>query len=536
MYKIMFVDDDPLVLRKLNQILDWTSLGFEVMASVTDGLQALDVMNTQIPDVMITDINMPNMDGIQLARKIKKAEHPIQLIMLTVNDSFGCAQAALNIGVTHYLLKPIEKNVLSELIYTVLDKLQDSRLHSEYVATLQDKALISEKMIKDKYLNWFVSGRQALSEEQIRNNFRLYNIPIEGSYFEILSIHMNDFAPSFSNDYPLHPLLSAALQCIENTLCNYENCIVFSDSFYHIIVLLGSAQAQPVLKQNPQLIAGSLRDTLLFELNMPVTIFYSRKYKSCQNIFRCYFETKYLSRYTQGIMAMGIISYENFISGSNSGTIDFDAIRSNILRSLRTGDLDRLRIYVDKTINAYAPAAAGFETYNIMRIDFIMTGILFMQENKANLRDIFDKYFDPLSEIAEKDEPMECIRFIHYFYEQMLIYANNNKISSGKKMVEKCMELIAQNIANPELSVKWLASQLYINDNYLSRQFHKETACSLLKYINNEKLEKARNYLNHGYQNLQTVSKMTGFSDPLYFSKCFKKKFGVAPSIYLNSS
>lgn len=200
---------------------------------------------------------------------------------------------------------------------------------------------------------------------------------------------------------------------------------------------------------------------------------------------------------------------------------------------MRLGDSETLKAYVQKVIFSFTPSSTSFENINIIRVDFIMTGIMFMQENKTALRDIFDKYFDPLTEIAEKDDPLDCIAFIQYFYDTMLTYTHSNKISSGKKIVEKCMELVEQNISNPELSVKWLASQFYMNENYLSRQFHSETALPLIKYINQQRLEKAKSYLDEGFHNLQTVAKMIGFSDPLYFSKCFKKKFGVAPSVYL---
>jgi two-component system response regulator YesN len=162
-----------------------------------------------------------------------------------------------------------------------------------------------------------------------------------------------------------------------------------------------------------------------------------------------------------------------------------------------------------------------------------MTGIMFLQENKTAIREVFHKYFNPINEISEISNPIERSNFIIHYYENILNYISTNKISSGKSMVKKCMELVEQNISNPSLSVKWLASQLYINENYLSRVFHKEAGIFLIKYINNQRLIKAKYYLDHDYNSMQAVSQMTGFSDPLYFSKCFKKKYGVAPSKYI---
>ena len=159
----MFVDDDPLILKRLNHILDWEALDFKIIANARSGEKALGLIQKLAPDVVITDINMPNMSGLQLVQKSKSLNDKIQFIMLTVNDSFGCAQQALNIGVYHYLLKPIEKDKLLNLIHTLTLNFENSKKQNQYMSNLRDKATLSERMIKDKYLNWLVSGSQPLT-------------------------------------------------------------------------------------------------------------------------------------------------------------------------------------------------------------------------------------------------------------------------------------------------------------------------------------------------------------------------------------
>ena len=81
MYKILFVDDDPLILRRLHQILDWSSMGFQILPDAADGLAALEIMKNEVPDVMICDINMPNMDGLQLAEQVRDTHPNVQCVM-----------------------------------------------------------------------------------------------------------------------------------------------------------------------------------------------------------------------------------------------------------------------------------------------------------------------------------------------------------------------------------------------------------------------------------------------------------------------
>ncbi len=546
MYKILFVDDDPLILRRLHQILDWSSMGFEILSDAADGLSALEIMKNEVPDVMICDINMPNMDGLQLAEQVRDAHPNVQCVMLTVNDSFGCAQQALNIGVCHYLLKPIEPKKLEALMKKVLEQLNSFRQQDQYVSHLYNKAMVSEKMIRDKFLNWVVSGRQALSEQQLRDKFRFYELPIDAKEFEIISIHINTFEKHLLNEMGIDDLIGTVSKCVEDTLCDYQNCVVFSDSFYHLNILLGSNPQDLSFSQNVRLICQSLREGLLFNLNLPVTIFYSRRYQGYQNIYRCYYDTKFLSKYTQAVMDMGIISFDDYMHASMRNPIDFDSIRSCVLKQLRTDNAEALAAYVSQTffgeqgidtqslpLGIHQAFTMDFESFNMLRINFIMTGMMFLQENKAALADVFDKYYNPLTEVMDRDQPADCIEFIRDFYHKILAFVRSGKVSSGRRLSEKCVELIEQNISNPDLNVKWLASLLYVNENYLSRQFHKEFAIPLIKYIGQQRLFAAKNYLDKGYTNLQQVAQMVGFTDPLYFSKCFKKQFGVAPSKYI---
>ncbi|MFT3985130.1 MAG: response regulator [Lachnospiraceae bacterium] len=532
MYQIMFVDDDPLILRRLHQILDWENFHFTILPDSPDGISALKKLETHQPDVMICDINMPNMDGLSLAKKAREKYPSIHCIILTVNDSFGCAQQALNIGVDHYLLKPIIPAKIEELIQKIITQLEENREQDRYVSNLYSKALLSEKMIRDQFLNWVVSGRQPLSEEQLTEKFDFYRLPMHAKEFQIISVHINPMQEFILEKHNIEDLLRNVTKHIEDALCGYPNCVVFSDRFYNLNILIGIQPEKSSFSPNAYSICQSIRDSLLFNLNLPVTLFYSRSYMGYQNIYRCYYDTKFLSKFTESVIEKGIISYEEYMQTSKNPTIDLDSIRSQLLKLLRTDALPALIGYVQKIFSDYSPANMNPENFNMLKIDFIMTGMMFLHETKVSLTDVFGKYFDPLSEITECMQPAECTRFILDFYTKILTFLRSGKISSGRRLAERTMELIEQNISNPELNVKWLAAQLYVNDNYLSRQFHKEIHIPLIQYMISKKLETAKNYLDSGYQNLQQVAQMAGFSDPLYFSKCFKKRFGVSPSKY----
>lgn len=536
MYKIMFVDDEPLILRRLHQSVDWESLNLEVLPDSLDGISALEKAAKYHPDIVISDINMPAMSGLSLIERLKCLNPDIFCILLTVNDSFGCVQQALNMGVDNYLLKPVDPQKLLEIIKKTISLLESSAQNRNYIDTLQKKAILSEQMIREKFLNWLVSGRQPLSNAQLEEKFRFYKIPIRLSEvcdFQILSIHIHSLEDSSVRSEDSQSLLDTVTKIVEDSLSSYDNWVVFSDSFDHLNIILG--YPSPVFSgPTTDFIAQMIHDNLLFHLNLSSTIFYSRKYSGVRNLYRCYFDTKFLSERTSSVLRRGILSFDEYLQGASVLPIDFDAIRTETLKYLRGNKQEDLFLHICRILQPYT-TFAHFENFNMLRIDFVMTGIMFLQENQICLTDVFPKHFVPLSLILSKNTFEECTSFLQDYYKSILDYTEHNLISSGARISEKCIELIEENIASPELSVKWLGKQLYINESYLSRLFKTEQNISLIKYIMQKKMETAKKYLDEGGSNLQQIARLSGFTDPLYFGKCFKKHYGLSPSRYIQA-
>ena len=534
MFKIMFIDDDLLVLKHLNNILDWNSLGFVVLPPATDGNTALEKIKHDVPNIVICDINMPNMNGLELIEQLKIIHPDIQCIMLTINDSFQCAQDALNLGVNHYLLKPINPIDLKKLILNIASQLSTTQEHKDYVDSLYKKAKLNENMFRDKFMNYLVSGRQSLTEQEIKEKLCKYDINPTCTKFQIISIHLNTFSPNELSGDRLENLLHTITTSLEDTLSPYQNCTVFIDQFYQFNVLVGFTNNNANLNMNTRFLCQLIKEDLSFNLNIPSTIFYSRCYTGYTNIYRCYFDTKFLSKYNSTIMTKGVFSFDEYLNHAFDTQLDLDSIRTETLRALRSGNIDFLMSHVCNTLN-HTFAQEAFDTFNILAIDFIMTGIMFLKENKLSIQDIFDKNYTPLSEITEANTPDKCISFLNYYFENIIKYVQTNKISSGRLIAEQCVLIINQNLSLQELSVRWISNKIYINENYLSRLFRKEMGISLNKFITKTRLKTAKKYMHDGYENLQSISQMVGFSDPLYFSKCFKKEYGVAPSQYLST-
>lgn len=532
--KILFVDDDPLILKKLEYILDWASLGINEIFFSNNGQEAFSVIKNKQPDLVISDINMPQMDGIELVEACTFKFPKTNFIMLTINDSFSYAQRALNNGVFNYILKPIEKKKLLDVVLQVIAKIKNQENNTNYLKELEHDSKIAKTIQKEQFLNRLIAGGNTFSEDEIHSFFKKYKINLTGDWFQVISIHMNDFELIKGSFDEFDDLLSELIEEIRDALFQYNNYTIFIDQFYNIILLKSYYEKQNISHED-KLISTIIRNRLINSHNIKTTIFLSNKYKSAQNIYRCYYDTRYLPEYTLEVMEKGVVSIAELITNSQFNKNKINNIRSEVLKYLRLSQKSKLNTYVYQIIHNLTPVRENLDSFNLIKIEFIMTGLMFLQETKSNPETIFGTDFNALSLIFEKYSLSAAVEEICRFYSRIIDYLNDNKIQTNQLLIEKCYELIDNNIANTDLSVKWLSEQLYINTSYLSVQFKKETGVTLIKHISKQKLLLAKKLMDEGNSNLYYISQEVGFNDQLYFSKCFKKEYGISPSAYLGN-
>jgi two-component system response regulator YesN len=227
--------------------------------------------------------------------------------------------------------------------------------------------------------------------------------------------------------------------------------------------------------------------------------------------------------------------YEQQIGKKELPTLDYNELRKQVLLYLRTNNKEQLFHLVQTTMQRLYENHS-LEIFNITKMDFILSGIIFMQEVKITGSSLQAAWSDPLTLVSKLDKPEKCIEFIQYFYASLLDFVSTTKITASKRLADRCVQLVQDNLENSKLSVSWLASQIFINENYLSRQFHKEKGQHLVRYISSQRLEKSKQFLQEDSKSIQEISFLCGFTDPLYFSKCFKKKFGISPTQFIQNA
>ena len=228
MYKILIVDDEDIIRRSIVKILDWKKLGFEEVFDASNGLEALEILKSESIDLVLADIKMPFMDGLELSKIIKNDFPKTSVVIISGHDEFQMAQEAILHGVMDYILKPLGDESLSMRIHEIKEKLDKKRTEQQYINKIKDQLHQNLPLLREQYLNTLVCTPGDKSISDVRLEF--LKISLSGGPFCVCVIEP-DFIVSDNEDSEIY--LYAMKNIVHESVG--DNHPHFSDSFRNIV-------------------------------------------------------------------------------------------------------------------------------------------------------------------------------------------------------------------------------------------------------------------------------------------------------------
>lgn len=496
MIRLLIADDEKIIRETLSTIIDWESLGVEVVAVCKDGLEAYDAIIDEYPDIVLTDIRMPKLSGLELIHKITENHDNIHFIILSGYDEFSYAKEAMLYGIKHYILKPCNEieiiNAVQDLIqeyYTeqalsekadVLE-LQGNVMHHIFLQALSSpKNLATLSKIYENFLDFSTTSYHLCYIYFIEEKFISTCIDFIGTFIKtnkpgylFTYIYVKNtlifFTENQDNDFAfIDTLLQTTCREVSPDLCSYhrENCI----NLYTLMDIL-------------------VKKTKRFEI---ITLYTSKQKTPVCNYASLFEQTTSLTD-------------KLIISSSKQ---DYDEILRELLAliaSVRNTDL--LHALANNVLMKFLhnTSCTSSEISNfILFINSIHSG----DEICEFLDHTLTSLFSPSSGISEKYKP---------FIQEILDYTHDH-------------------INDPNLTLKWIVeNQLFMNVAYVSRQFVLQTGTKFSAYLNTLRIEKAKQLLiNCDCEKIYTVAEQVGCgNNPQYFSHLFKKYTKMTPKEYI---
>lgn len=515
MYRVLIVDDERFMRDGIKRILPWKDLNVSDVETADSGNKALECMKQQMPDLVLTDIEMKNMNGIELIRRMNTINPELRIIVLTGHDDFSYVQECCRMQVQDYLLKPVEPEELAEKIRKQLQELEEEREKKKKVTKEAHYSVLSEQILVNSVFERFLEKKDNL--EDIYQLMHRYHW-LEGEKIQLAAIAEEDSGNEDWNGYYGFLELSAGSACSE--MIEYGgHGVIFRDRSNLMFLLLFCGEKHPETSE----LIRDIQSVLMNEYDLQPQVYLGEKVDTIQEIIPYYKE------------ALLFFGRQASYSGENAGT--------------QTWILSASQMY-SRMMRMTQEAQKNIENQKLVKSLYSDFCLLFagsdieLKTKKSRwihfLTDIYMAWLDAGHEASEMDlaELIAVSRKLtgYELYEEGLKFLQKlfgQEQDSSGDVVGNAKNYINGHLSE-ELSVASLADRYYLSVAYFSKLFKKKEGIGCNYYIVHQRMERAKQLLRNKQLKVQEVAVQVGYQDVNYFSNAFKKYTGVSPADYRN--
>ena len=523
MYSAIIVEDELLVRVGLKSLINWSGLGLDLVSDASDGEEAFEMYNQYRPDIIITDIKMPRMDGIELIKKIREIDHRVRIVILTCMEEFETIRKAMELDVDGYIVKlTMTSKEMEDVLRRSMSRLKESGIPDKNTQ-VQNK-YNSELQISELFRQYLVESKS--TREEFERGLTELGIKIKGNK-TVLSLMQIDHFGLFRSKYGNKDgkqSEATILTIIEEVAKKNHECHVtgISASKYMIFFVMEGIVSESKINEITAHVISNIRSSLKRYFDISVSFGMSSVRNDNKTLDTMYSEaqTALELKFFSGVWS---INYSN--DQTNRSMI------CNKLEKLLTPPplLEMLGCTQEYEKRAESFLREGEFQIDKVRIFFIhilqMTA-LSSQIDKKVFEDIVISYTGIMYECETFDEMLAA-------YEDFIKSAVNSsreQIAYSKGILE-AIEYIRKHY-NQEISLNHLADLINLSPNYFSVLFKKELNMNFSEYIIKFRIEKAKELLLGTRLLSYEISQRVGFSDGAYFSRTFKKATGLSPNEY----
>lgn len=528
MYTVIFADDEEDLRKAIIKKIDWNSVGFEVIGEAENGAEALELVEKLGPDLLLTDIKMPFVSGIELARQAREIRPYMQIGFLSGYESFAYAQQAIQYNIISYLLKPVSAAELTAELKRIKEKL-DHRFNN-LKRGLEDgdssgrerrmelgEFLLPLLMDQDEPVQ-DLSQEKKLLMEQRAAELGLRRLPSENVCYMVL-------VTSFFGGGG------------ENMTAVYH--VNFVDSILKKYVQFGSVISRGKIIS---VISAGVRD-----MGKYTHILVTEILQSADRILglRCRIG---VSRDFSAVFMCGV-AYSEAVAAMHY--VPADAVGVQFISDIEPGGFQKFE-YIEETV---AELDQIIKTGSRAELDKFLTGLFSRVRGERDsscdllVIQILATVYRSVSMSLDKNVPMEVLSKFSFlekgFTRESLdeahakvaslcrqaqdIILNHRKVSS-ELLSDRAIQLIETGFSDESMTLVSLSEQLHISSNYLSATIKKTTGETFISLLTKKRMEKAREYILCTSMRIQEIAGRCGYSDQHYFSYCFKKYYGKSPN------
>lgn len=531
MYRVLLVDDEAVVREGIRDHIDWAGLGFEMIGDCENGSEAMEAVEKLQPDVVLTDICMPFVDGLELTRCIMDKFPRIKVVILTGYDEFEYAQRAVKLKAYDFVLKPVTARELCTILEKVKADLDEEAYKREDISRLKRQLRESLPLLKERFLNRMITGQ--LREGKLEDKLAYLNIAFTGSRVILFIVDVDD-----SDELRrCHPgtedelLLYAIFNISEEIVANHGAGIVFQAYSEKTVGILSGEEGE-ALRERAVAICEEIRQAVEKYLLFTVSIGVGNQCTDLKNVKLSYKGAASALDYRFLLGKNRVISIEDLegniqtcspynkewekklVSGIKTGTVqEIDVIIGNIVKNLRRSyiSMDHCYIHIQQVILSTMDA---------------------LNELGITEPELLGKEESPLTAIYRLRTLDELEVWLRKFCKKASYFISNQRDYYSRLQALKAVEYIKEHFMEESISLLSVCKYLSMSTSYFSTIFKNFMGETFIEYLTRIRMEKAMELLKGSDMKTYEIAFRVGYGDPHYFSLAFKKAAGMTPTEY----
>lgn len=528
--KVFLVEDEFVVREGIKNNIDWKAHGYEFCGEASDGELAFPMIQKEKPDIVITDIRMPFMDGLELSRLIKKELPWTEIILLTGYAEFEYAKEAIKIGVAEYLSKPINGEDLIKTVDGVAEKLREKlkqrKLQEQYQKEME------ENFLRDrKELFWHLVTGKKTAVELLETAEELH-IDLSAMWYNIVLTHTQS-ARHAHDEYSDRVI---RIEQMMEKLVDGRHVLVFDRDLEGKALLFKADTYEELLQfQNDYLqrmkeildeydyirYFGGIGEPVNRLRELPLSFAkashaFAHRYLMKENCFVGSSE-----------LETGVYTTREKFDIADVNVKQMD--RGKITEFLKLGEAEEVVYFIEEYFRALGASVLNssmFRQYIVMDVCFCV--IEFLEGLGFPKEEI--KSFEVRTE--DLKSPESALEYVKRIVRHAVEYREKRASNRYGNIVDEVMRYIEENYANEELSLNHLAAQVNFSPSHLSMIFSQQTGQTIIKYLTDYRIGHAKELLRCTNKRSSEIAQEVGYKDPHYFSYLFKKSQGMTPTQY----
>ncbi|WP_297428448.1 response regulator [Clostridium sp.] len=533
LYRIMIVDDEEEIRLGIIKKIDWEANGFSVVGDAENGQDALEKAEKLQPDVIMTDIKMPFMDGLELGKRLVELMPSTKIIVFSGCDDFEYAHKAIKINVVEYVLKPINSIELTEVLIRLKEQLDREYNEKRNLENLYKYYINSLPVLREQFLVGVIEGKVTEGQwnEQAENlgiDFQYEHLAVGLIHADgVLNLEEGNSNLGIQQDSSLIPV--SIKKIVDESMEKF--CKNISFFYSDMVVVIGNFEK----KEDILLFIKGINEVCkIYKRVMNLTISAGIGY-----VYNSMPEMRFSYRSAQSaldyrfILGTGKAIYIDDVEPDSSIQLQLEEQEERtMLNSIKIYSEEEIVMIISSLFKKVEDFLLPFNKYRIYFMEIITSILKLVQAYNLDIEEIFGKNFDCYSFLEAFNSINEVKEWLIQKAVKISVYIKKERINSSMLLIEKAKQYIKDNYSDYDISVETLCSKLHVSPTYFSTIFKRETGMNFVNYLTTLRLEEAVKLLNTTDDKTYIIAEKVGYPEANYFSYVFKKKFGVSPSKY----